>query len=107
MCLLTIFFYFVIVHLDLFFFFQAEDGIRDRNVTRVQTCALPILCRFSGTSISDLTLSLYAVHSSFLTAKFFSRKSISFSKVCFLNLAVSICLRSEPRSPRFNSKPCF
>src|SRR5207249_54452 len=25
-----------------FFFFQAEDGIRDRNVTGVQTCALPI-----------------------------------------------------------------
>src|SRR5438094_9802089 len=27
-----------------FFFFQAEDGIRDRTVTGVQTCALPI-CR--------------------------------------------------------------
>src|SRR5437867_9985914 len=26
----------------LFFFFQAEDGIRDRTVTGVQTCALPI-----------------------------------------------------------------
>src|SRR5207248_8684106 len=26
-----------------FFFFQAEDGIRDRTVTGVQTCALPIL----------------------------------------------------------------
>src|SRR5699024_11279765 len=24
-------------------YFQAEDGIRDRNVTGVQTCALPIL----------------------------------------------------------------
>src|SRR5438034_11332613 len=27
----------------LFFFFQAEDGIRDHCVTGVQTCALPIL----------------------------------------------------------------
>src|SRR5699024_11461685 len=27
------------------FFFQAEDGIRDRNVTGVQTCALPILVK--------------------------------------------------------------
>src|SRR3989440_12365189 len=27
---------------DLFFFFQAEDGIRDLIVTGVQTCALPI-----------------------------------------------------------------
>src|SRR5438309_7100009 len=26
-----------------FFFFQAEDGIRDGTVTGVQTCALPIL----------------------------------------------------------------
>src|SRR5207249_9387330 len=26
----------------LIFFFQAEDGIRDLNVTGVQTCALPI-----------------------------------------------------------------
>src|SRR5699024_10836146 len=30
------------------FFFQAEDGIRDRNVTGVQTCALPILQGRSG-----------------------------------------------------------
>src|SRR5256885_6012962 len=28
--------------LFLFFFFQAEDGIRDYKVTGVQTCALPI-----------------------------------------------------------------
>src|SRR6266699_3044433 len=28
--------------LCLFFFFQAEDGIRDADVTGVQTCALPI-----------------------------------------------------------------
>src|SRR3989441_9123486 len=27
---------------DSFFFFQAEDGIRDNLVTGVQTCALPI-----------------------------------------------------------------
>src|SRR6266496_6305031 len=28
---------------NIFFFFQAEDGIRDLYVTGVQTCALPIL----------------------------------------------------------------
>src|SRR2546430_12903822 len=28
--------------LRIFFFFQAEDGIRDLTVTGVQTCALPI-----------------------------------------------------------------
>src|SRR5699024_11678611 len=33
---------FFVVRSISFFFFQAEDGIRDRNVTGVQTCALPI-----------------------------------------------------------------
>src|SRR5256886_3180936 len=33
--------------LFLFFFFQAEDGIRDLTVTGVQTCALPIYTRRS------------------------------------------------------------
>src|SRR2546430_10003750 len=30
---------------EYFFFFQAEDGIRDLTVTGVQTCALPISLR--------------------------------------------------------------
>src|SRR5699024_653505 len=32
----------LILYFFVIFFFQAEDGIRDRNVTGVQTCALPI-----------------------------------------------------------------
>src|SRR6266581_8392218 len=32
------------MYLVFFFFFQAEDGIRDGRVTGVQTCALPISC---------------------------------------------------------------
>src|SRR5437868_14213252 len=32
----------VLLFVFFIFFFQAEDGIRDRNVTGVQTCALPI-----------------------------------------------------------------
>src|SRR5207253_6406663 len=31
-----------------FFFFQAEDGIRDGHVTGVQTCALPISLLHAG-----------------------------------------------------------
>src|SRR2546430_11169369 len=34
--------YFSLVLIVVFFFFQAEDGIRDLTVTGVQTCALPI-----------------------------------------------------------------
>src|SRR5205809_131107 len=32
----------------VFFFFQAEDGIRDVAVTGVQTCALPISSSFAS-----------------------------------------------------------
>jgi len=32
----------------MFFFFQAEDGIRDHCVTGVQTCALPIFTGANG-----------------------------------------------------------
>src|SRR5689334_23966130 len=35
----------------VFFFFQAEDGIRDGTVTGVQTCALPISLAVGATSI--------------------------------------------------------
>src|SRR2546430_13750006 len=43
------------VFLRIFFFFQAEDGIRDLTVTGVQTCALPIYgakSAFGDTSVS-------------------------------------------------------
>src|SRR3989441_6140413 len=33
---------------SFFFFFQAEDGIRDKLVTGVQTCALPISAAARG-----------------------------------------------------------
>src|SRR5256885_11036094 len=36
----------------IFFFFQAEDGIRDYKVTGVQTCALPI-CIIFGRSVNE------------------------------------------------------
>src|SRR2546427_8884040 len=36
----------------LFFFFQAEDGIRDLTVTGVQTCALPISLSLAGMALA-------------------------------------------------------
>src|SRR2546426_7822290 len=44
-----------------FFFFQAEDGIRDYKVTGVQTCALPILFWFSALAISAVTKAAVSV----------------------------------------------
>src|SRR5258706_13571920 len=44
--LLHLLFFSIKIMMLFFFFFQAEDGIRDWSVTGVQTCALPIsLCR--------------------------------------------------------------
>src|SRR2546427_4286825 len=39
-----------------FFFFQAEDGIRDLTVTGVQTCALPIYNLDRGAQIIDINM---------------------------------------------------
>src|SRR5438270_10604253 len=37
----------------LYFFFQAEDGIRDLTVTGVQTCALPIFPALAAIRVGD------------------------------------------------------
>src|SRR5256885_4126308 len=49
--------------LCFFFFFQAEDGIRDYKVTGVQTCALPI-CEIIGGSqrMASYELLLQRIH---------------------------------------------
>src|SRR5690554_7192904 len=45
---LILFFVVVFLFFLFFFFFQAEDGIRDADVTGVQTCALPIYAALLG-----------------------------------------------------------
>src|SRR6266496_1093272 len=45
----------------VFFFFQAEDGIRDLYVTGVQTCALPIFPAQQGPGASPARGSVQAV----------------------------------------------
>src|SRR5215213_8314828 len=44
----------------IFFFFQAEDGIRDWSVTGVQTCALPIFNRAADAADHILRISMDA-----------------------------------------------
>src|SRR5256885_5429532 len=43
-----------------FFFFQAEDGIRDYKVTGVQTCALPISWLWSNVLVVTLATPRFA-----------------------------------------------
>src|SRR5688500_19175632 len=48
------------IMLVCFFFFQAEDGIRDYKVTGVQTCALPIsACRRAQRSSARSSVSRF------------------------------------------------
>src|SRR5258708_39062854 len=47
----------------VFFFFQAEDGIRDDLVTGVQTCALPISDAKEPVALSDMAQRLACVRS--------------------------------------------
>src|SRR5699024_11922208 len=45
----------------ILFFFQAEDGIRDRIVTGVQTCALPIFAADLAAAACLLFSSLFGI----------------------------------------------
>src|SRR5438034_8834554 len=73
-----------------FFFFQAEDGIRDHCVTGVQTCALPIfpVCPFAPRTIKPFVAELPL-----------SRVSGPLAKV----LAVLSCGTTDRKSTRLNS----
>src|SRR5260221_2277738 len=49
---------------NIFFFFQAEDGIRDHCVTGVQTCALPISTDMEGNRKANARMVAKALHDS-------------------------------------------
>src|SRR2546425_7113496 len=51
-----------IIPTSFFFFFQAEDGIRDKLVTGVQTCALPIYSPSNSTIVGGFTTEHSAQH---------------------------------------------
>src|SRR5436305_10689178 len=49
--------------LVMYFFFQAEDDIRDADVTGVQTCALPIYCNQpEGVDLIDCSSGAFLPH---------------------------------------------
>src|SRR5438552_16243753 len=52
--------------IDFFFFFQAEDGIRDDLVTGVQTCALPIFALRRWVVMSNQRLKAMTARATFV-----------------------------------------
>src|SRR5699024_11569848 len=88
------------------FFFQAEDGIRDRNVTGVQTCALPIFVRTASVALihgADAAAkegNIAAVERTHLVALFLQGIRIAIPAALLLAIptsAVQSVLRSEER----------
>src|SRR5207253_7991368 len=60
----------------VFFFFQAEDGIRDGHVTGVQTCALPILNVSSRRPIGVIVFSKSSTETFMRAASYCTRFSL-------------------------------
>src|SRR6266850_4625693 len=84
----------VIVWLWSFFFFQAEDGIRDYKVTGVQTCALPI----SPWSVesSSMTVSWNSPFSSYIDGRANTKTckpsvGVGSRKFCLANMTQRTC----------------
>src|SRR2546430_4491718 len=79
-----------------FFFFQAEDGIRDLTVTGVQTCALPISSRQAGRALDDPPRDLairIGMKQTFRT----SLAALALASLCFTVAAAPQDSRSEER----------
>ena len=77
--------------IDLFFFFQAEDGIRDYKVTGVQTCALPIYKKFLGVLVDDDLM--FKQHVASITGKASSKQGFLKGNVQLSSLDIKALIR--------------
>src|SRR5256885_13100032 len=93
-----------------FFFFQAEDGIRDYKVTGVQTCALPIWP--GGDRMADVPGICGIVDGSIIPGS--DRKStrlnsshlvISYAVFCLKKKKTLIHYRPHLRTPHYSHTP--
>src|SRR5699024_11516964 len=79
------------------FFIQAEDGIRDRNVTGVQTCALPISC--------SETLNALLISKLIFPISTYPFLSFSYSMLNFFKERFTIkCITFSSSSPEYRSE---
>src|SRR5690606_39540201 len=86
--------------MSLFFFFQAEDGIRDFHVTGVQTCALPILYAVKEVGTSDVTGTIVTFTPDtdiFTQTNIYNYDTLAnrLRELAFLNKGISLSLRDE------------
>src|SRR5438309_8871601 len=90
---------FAVTNVTNYFFFQAEDGIRDGTVTGVQTCALPISIRRCSMIPTDGLRSNRACPAppGFITVTVLSTSSSSALWVCPYTMISARGNRSEER----------
>src|SRR5258707_10514802 len=81
---------------SFFFFFQAEDGIRDIGVTGVQTCALPISPSHVVDDASQLVVARVG-HDSFTRARARGERRLDNTVSVASNRNAAIRKRSEER----------
>src|SRR5699024_11761685 len=87
---------------DCGFFVQAEDGIRDRNVTGVQTCALPISTGlYFAKSSSFLIKVLFELARSALPPNKFG----TVFEIEFMSVLEAFLVRSEERRVGKEGRP--
>src|SRR5260370_31993150 len=73
----------------IFFFFQAEDGIRDSSVTGVKTCALPISYAVFCLRSKDNTSEIQS-HLNLESLLLFEKKKGNCERKCKLVMSLSI-----------------
>src|SRR3989441_4595425 len=81
---------------NCFFFFQAEDGIRDKLVTGVQTCALPISC--CGPNIASTSRTRTSSREGAISGR--RRSSIPWGSVPCSTSSHRCCLAYMRREPK-------
>src|SRR5256886_3290338 len=80
----------------LYFFFQAEDGIRDLTVTGVQTCALPI---FTTEPIISVNTPIAIINSAKVNPRSSSqaKRRLTFEQEFLVDFIGEAPIRSEER----------
>mgnify|MGYP002527879203 CR=1 FL=1 len=90
------------------FFFQAEDGIRDRLVTGVQTCALPIFTPFATLGGEPIKAQLLKEHQGIslkqaVSSQILSKTTFLTGLILFFIPGITMIMNSSQVSDEFKT----